>query len=219
MLFVVHCGMVKICIAEGCGLKHYARGLCQQHYNRAWREQKLDRHAKRPVHVGCVIEGCRGKHHANGLCAKHANQQWHAEHLEASRARHKAARDARIVEHRAAKRAWSARNPGKESESHYRRKFGQPKELFEQMLRDYGNKCAMCGEHIERLGHSKGVVDHCHCSGKVRGILCSRCNASLGHYEAVRETAERYLQATGDSAAPEPPVLPVVVVGQAADEE
>ena len=37
-----------------------------------------------------------------------------------------------------------------------------------------GNKCEVC-ESTERL-----CVDHDHFTGKVRGLLCNRCNAALG---------------------------------------
>jgi hypothetical protein len=37
-----------------------------------------------------------------------------------------------------------------------------------------GNKCAICGS-TDRL-----VIDHCHSTMKLRGILCSKCNQGLG---------------------------------------
>lgn len=43
--------------------------------------------------------------------------------------------------------------------------------------------CALCGE-----SHSKMVIDHCHTTGKVRGVLCDPCNVGLGHF---RDDIER----------------------------
>jgi hypothetical protein len=53
--------------------------------------------------------------------------------------------------------------------------------------------CEICGENPKRL-----VGDHNHTTGKFRGILCDRCNLSLGLIEdpALLEQALRYLQRT-----------------------
>lgn len=42
-------------------------------------------------------------------------------------------------------------------------------------------ECEICGEAEKPL-----ALDHCHETGKVRGLLCSPCNLTLGHLEAKR---------------------------------
>jgi hypothetical protein len=50
---------------------------------------------------------------------------------------------------------------------------------FDAMLQRQRNVCAVCG----RDGGPRGlVVDHCHRSGQVRGLLCNGCNTGLGHF-------------------------------------
>lgn len=61
------------------------------------------------------------------------------------------------------------------------------------MLQEQENACAVCGD----LGQL--VVDHCHTTGKIRGLLCHPCNLSLGKMkdspELIRKLAE-YCEAT-----------------------
>lgn len=50
-----------------------------------------------------------------------------------------------------------------------------------KFFNNQGEACALC-----RIKFDKGldpVVDHCHDTGNVRGLLCSHCNKSLGYTE------------------------------------
>jgi hypothetical protein len=58
--------------------------------------------------------------------------------------------------------------------------FGLTKERYEQMLREQDGRCAICGD-VSRFRSEKLVVDHCHASGGVRGLLCGHCNVAIGH--------------------------------------
>lgn len=49
---------------------------------------------------------------------------------------------------------------------------------FEEMLVAQNYKCAICESEISLFGN-KTNVDHCHNTGKVRGLLCSGCNTLL----------------------------------------
>lgn len=67
------------------------------------------------------------------------------------------------------------------------RKSGKLKNMYGITLDDYinisskqDNSCAIC--KINKLNLSRGLfVDHCHTTGKVRGLLCHHCNTLLGY--------------------------------------
>ena len=61
-----------------------------------------------------------------------------------------------------------------------RQRYSITPQDYDAMLAAQGGLCAIC-----RQAPTKSVplcVDHCHNSKKVRGLLCSRCNAGLGHF-------------------------------------
>ena len=49
---------------------------------------------------------------------------------------------------------------------------------------EQNKKCHLCESEVEMFnGHKGGFIDHDHASGKVRGILCNRCNTVVGGLE------------------------------------
>lgn len=59
---------------------------------------------------------------------------------------------------------------------HYHRKYGCTPEFKEQLLESQGGVCAICG----KVADGKWHLDHEHGTGRIRGVLCSRCNQGLG---------------------------------------
>jgi hypothetical protein len=59
----------------------------------------------------------------------------------------------------------------------FKSKYGITLAHYEQMLADQGGCCAVCG----LLGGDWTLlVDHCHTTGRVRGLLCRKCNSGIG---------------------------------------
>lgn len=87
---------------------------------------------------------------------------------------------------------------------HIKRRYGVTEEEYNSLLESQDGSCALCDSKIESyFGTDKLVVDHCHTTGKVRGLLCSACNLLLGHIEkrggtAFLEAASKYLQVLTD---------------------
>jgi hypothetical protein len=54
------------------------------------------------------------------------------------------------------------------------------KEEFYQLLAKQGGKCAICGCSKRTAKDRRLAVDHDHNTGKIRGLLCSKCNTAIG---------------------------------------
>lgn len=60
------------------------------------------------------------------------------------------------------------------------RKYGLTTEAYERLLDAQGGTCAICSRPP---GQRLLDVDHDHATGRVRGLLCSRCNMAIGKLE------------------------------------
>lgn len=58
--------------------------------------------------------------------------------------------------------------------------YGITRAQYEEMATRQGHKCAACGRSAADEKHGILCVDHCHKTGKVRGLLCSKCNLIIG---------------------------------------
>lgn len=61
---------------------------------------------------------------------------------------------------------------------HLQNRYGITVEQYKEMFEKQGGLCAICGKP-EQI-HANLSVDHCHISGKVRGLLCTNCNRAIG---------------------------------------
>lgn len=81
----------------------------------------------------------------------------------------------------------------RDAERSLRYNYGLTSEQYAAMFASQGGLCAVC----RGRGGKKGlVVDHCHETGVVRGLLCHRCNVgigALGDAPAALRRAVKYL--------------------------
>lgn len=56
--------------------------------------------------------------------------------------------------------------------------YGVSAEQFNQMMNEQKGHCKICKTLM-----FKPCIDHCHASGRVRGLLCGRCNSGLGYFQ------------------------------------
>lgn len=66
--------------------------------------------------------------------------------------------------------------------SRRRQRYGLEPEEYESMLRRQRGMCALCQEPPPPHGF---YVDHCHATGRNRGLLCARCNSWIAPFDAL----------------------------------
>jgi hypothetical protein len=77
------------------------------------------------------------------------------------------------------------------------KQYGVTREWYEEEVK---NGCAICGTTLDAYSLNKrerGHIDHCHESGKTRGVLCDLCNKGLGQFRdsiEYLESAIKYLR-------------------------
>jgi Recombination endonuclease VII len=81
------------------------------------------------------------------------------------------------------------------------RRRGVTLDQYQEMYKAQHGLCALCG-NPEKIKNTTGVialaVDHDHVTGKIRGLLCMRCNVNLSILEDAEfvEKAQPYLKRT-----------------------
>jgi hypothetical protein len=114
----------------------------------------------------------------------------------------------------AAKKRWQERNPEKrkaykhkhymenrdkflhiERERAYQKRYGIGVADYDALLVAQEGKCKICGRsRASKNEHFRFFcVDHDHKTGAMRGLLCVKCNGSLGWYEAHVDGIIAYL--------------------------
>lgn len=72
-------------------------------------------------------------------------------------------------------------NPQERRKRSFKYLYNITLENYDKMFENQNGVCAICGK-INECGR-RLAVDHCHKTGKIRGLLCIRCNIWLGKFE------------------------------------
>lgn len=89
------------------------------------------------------------------------------------------------------------------------KRYGITIEEYESLLENQNFQCGVCKISLEDYKNAKNIkserlttrtvkfsVDHCHDSGRVRGLLCHKCNMGLGYFNdnpELTQAATNYL--------------------------
>jgi hypothetical protein len=83
--------------------------------------------------------------------------------------------------------------------SRYLKEYGISLDDYHHMLEEQKGVCKICqGPPTKKVGKSDNFdIDHCHDTGKVRGLLCGKCNSGMGQFQDSRKlllAAAKYLE-------------------------
>lgn len=91
--------------------------------------------------------------------------------------------------------SWYKRNKDRAHFVRVNAKYGISEEDYYSLLKAQESKCKICGIDEDKL-KQRLHIDHCHTSGKIRGLLCSNCNTGIGNLRddvSLLEKAIQYL--------------------------
>lgn len=147
---------------------------------------------------GCSEAGCTAKHYAKGLCNNHYNKALYHADVEKARAKGRkwgaSWRDNNRERSRELSRQTEARKTKEaKRDRHYKKTYGITYAQVLELLASQGGKCPICDRGIQEMGRGGGHLDHCHTTGRVRGVLCNECNRALWLAEWFAQQAAAYL--------------------------
>jgi hypothetical protein len=88
-------------------------------------------------------------------------------------------------------KVWRDTNKEQIKNSKLLRTYGIGLKEYNYLLEVQGGTCALCPSDDPGAGREYFSVDHDHVTGKVRGLLCSKCNVALERLDTIVGWAEK----------------------------
>ncbi len=84
-------------------------------------------------------------------------------------------------------RKYVEKNRDKQRAAHIYRTYGISWEEYLVLFARQNGECSICkvslSTHIQPDNrHEIAHIDHCHETGKIRGLLCNKCNSAIGYF-------------------------------------
>jgi quinol monooxygenase YgiN len=79
--------------------------------------------------------------------------------------------------------------------AHFRRQYGITKSERDYLILQSNFVCDICGDDSVNKFHGTLVIDHCHETGQVRGVLCNTCNIAIGCIENSKVSLDKFYKA------------------------
>lgn len=141
------------------------------------------------IHLG----NCRVCHNEKQREAYYRNHEKRKEGLRLQHAAHRDERNAKLREYNKRPDVQEKRklkhqenreaNLEKNWKQGLKRRYGFTYEQYIEMLAAQDGRCAICGTTESWSRSNRFAVDHDHSSGKIRALLCHKCNRVIGSME------------------------------------
>ena len=122
---------------------------------------------------------------ANAAKKGEARRRWYERNRESEKSRVREWNAKNRDKIRANKRIYYAKNGGaaraRMRERNLVASFGISIAQYDEMYRAQNGVCAICS--AVNLNGKRLAVDHCHTTGAIRGLLCSKCNLGIGSFQ------------------------------------
>jgi len=122
-------------------------------------------------------------------------QSWYEKNKEVAKARAKAWRLAHPERFKELKRDWIRKNKKRPAQKLRPSKpLDVSPEEYDDLLSKQGGVCAICSAHP--TPKRKLSVDNEYLTGRVRGLLCARCDMGIGYFKTIKlmEYAVKYMK-------------------------
>lgn len=116
------------------------------------------------------------------ICGNSKNLSEFYIHASCKDGRRPECKDCKKDYHVAKSKAYVANNPEKRKSTVLKNKYNIELSTYNKMLAAQNNLCKIC-KSSDPGPKGTFAVDHCHSTGKVRGLLCYSCNTGLGFFK------------------------------------
>lgn len=195
----------KFCKVSGCERGYKAKGYCKSHYRMFLRgleqTKPIDTYDTNPPEH-CTADDCTRPVHSKKLCSMHyvrVRKSWKV----------KDARPNSDVVPCSVSGCDGRQYAKALCYEHYRhiaklKQYGITEAEYDGFFMQQNGLCALCLQPETATHRVSGnvlslAIDHCHNTGKVRGLLCKHCNQAIGllkHSTEILNRAVAYLAAT-----------------------
>ena len=114
---------------------------------------------------------------------KESNDNWIKNNRDKVNAKAKRYRDKQPPKIKELWDSWYENNKERVKFNKIKRVYGITKEQYQNMLQQQNFCCAICSSSVETQRDKTLSVDHCHTTGKIRGLLCHFCNTGIGLFK------------------------------------
>ena len=199
-------GVINICTVENCGNRVVSHGLCDKHRvnlkrNGTAESTRPDDWGKREKHPLYIYWNDTKKRESLNICDGWKYDFWFFVSCVKERPSKNHYLRARYIDRPLSSDNWQwvegltdanrlILNRQKQRK-HNKNRLRLSAEERDKIISDANHKCQICGADkntndcvVTGKKTTKSLcIDHCHETGKVRGVLCHSCNVALGHFK------------------------------------